>query len=149
MEGSYYLPTRKAGKRVISGATEEVGLKVETFLTSAKKSKVSHEKAAVNVSTGLEIGGRYHVTEIREVKTRFGGKQIWRMLAVVTGEDVNIWAPKSLSSIIGTEEDAAVIDRKKEKVLLNHITVIYMGTEGAGKDSTPSYIFDYESQYNV
>ena len=149
MEGSYYLPTRKAGKRVISGATEEVEVKVETFLNSTKKRKVNHEKAAVNVSTGLEIGGRYHVTEIREVKTKFGVKQIWCMTCLRTGSSVYISAPKSLSSIIGTKESAAVIDRKKTKLLFNWTTVIYMGIEeGAEEDTSPSHIFDYDYALN-
>ena len=149
MDGRYYLPTRKAGKAVISGVNEEVDLNVEVFLNSVKKSKVIHEKAAVNVSTGLEIGGRYHVTQVRELKTKSGRKQLWRMVGIVTGEEILIWAPKTLSNIIGTDGNVCVIDNKKENILLNYITVIYRGSEGRGNDISPSYIFEYERRYNV
>ena len=121
----------------IQDATSEVA----AFLSNIKNQNAasSGEISIQAMSKALEQGQRYNILDIRELETKYGRNQVWKLQKCGAVAAIEIWGPHSVAKHVA-EADGSVNPQKK--ALMLQLVLHYKGFTGS-KERPERYNVDF------
>jgi hypothetical protein len=121
----------------IQDSTSEVA----AFLSNIKNQNAasSGEISIQAMSKALEQGQRYNILDIRELETKYGRNQVWKLQKCGEVAAIEIWGPHSVAKHVA-EADGSVNPQKK--ALMLQLVLHYKGFTGS-KERPERYNVDF------
>ena len=114
---------------------------VAAFLTDIQNQNAvsSGEVSIQAMSKALEKGCRYNILDIREMETKYGRNQAWKLQKCGEIATVEVWCPYSSAKHV-SDTDGGVSERKK--ALMLQLVLHYRGFTGS-KERPSRYNIDF------
>lgn len=112
---------------------------VASFLADIQKTTKPTPPIIFTMSRILQKDQRYNILNVREVETKYGRKQVWKLQKIGDDVTVEVWTPYSASKHI-TDSNGTICEHRKS--LLLQTVLKYNGFDG-GMDQPTRYKLDF------